>query len=417
MESRPSLWVVGTFDTKADELLYLAQLIRANGIPVVTVDISTQGHSPEPDVPAQEVASWHEQGADYVLGGTDRGKAVAAMSQALCRLVAARHQEQAILGMIGIGGSGGTSMIAPAMHTLPYGMPKMLVTTMASGVTTPFVDIYDIVVVNPVTDLAGLNRLSRRILANAAHAISGMVGHAAAMPDVDERPALALSMFGVTTPCVQAVAGLLQARYDCQIFHANGNGGRTLEALAKAGMFTAIVDITTTEVGQHLAGGVCDAGPGRLDAAAELGLPWVGSVGALDMINWGPPSTIPAIHRGRRFHVHNPQVTLMRSNAQELERAGTRIAQQLNRSSGPVHLLLPLQGLSAIDAPGQPFYDAQANDALFAAIEREFQPTARHHLEKVPLHINDPKFARLVADTVNKVLAGYCNVPGGRTSH
>lgn len=405
MESRPCLWVVGTFDTKADELLFLAQRIRESGIPVLTVDISTQGNSGEPDIPAHEVASWHEQGAEHVLGGTDRGKAVTAMSQALCRLVTARQHEQAILGMIGIGGSGGTAMIAPAMHTLPYGMPKMLVTTMASGLTTPFVDIYDIVVVNPVTDLAGLNRLSRRILANAAHAISGMIGHAVPLAEADERPALGLSMFGVTTPCVQAISSHLHDRYDCQIFHANGSGGRTLEALAKAGMFTAIVDITTTEVGQHLAGGVCDAGPGRLDAAAQLGLPWVGSVGALDMINWGPPPTIPAIHRERLFHIHNPQVTLMRSNEQELKQAGLRIAEQLNRSPGPVHLLLPLLGLSAIDAPGQPFHDPQANDALFTTIEQEFRPTARHHLKKVPLHINDPEFARLVADTVEKVLA------------
>src|SRR5690606_14963152 len=187
----------------------------------------------------------------------------------------------------GIGGSGGTSILAPALHVLPYGMPKLLVTTMASGNTAPFVDIHDIMVMNPVTDLAGLNRLSRRVLANAAHAMSGMVSHDPSQASEDDKPAIGLSMFGVTTPCVQAVARLLGARYECQIFHANGNGGRTMEAMARAGMLSAIVDITTTEVGQHLAGGVCDAGPGRLDAAAELGLPWIGSVGALDMINWG----------------------------------------------------------------------------------------------------------------------------------
>jgi len=405
MQRRPCLWVVGTFDTKADELRYLAGLISEAGIPALTVDIGTVGKSEDADIPAHEVAAWHEHGADHVLSGDDRGVAVTAMGQALCRLVIEHHRHGNLLGMIGIGGSGGTTMIAPAMHALPYGMPKLLVTTLASGLTTSFVDIHDIMVMNPVTDLAGLNRLSRRILANAAYAISGMVRHATQPLEADDHPAIGLSMFGVTTPCVQAVARLLHERYDCQVFHANGTGGRTMEALAKAGMLSAIVDITTTEVGQHLAGGVCDAGPGRLDAAAQLGLPWIGSVGALDMINGGPPHTIPEIHAQRLFHVHNPQVTLMRSTAAELERAGARIAEQLNRSPGVVHLLLPMLGLSAIDAPGKPFHDPQANAALFAAIERDFRPTDQHHLQKVPLHINDPEFARLVAHTVEEVLA------------
>lgn len=401
MSAAARLWVVGTFDTKAEELLYLARLIRQAGVLVRTVDIGTRGGSQGADISADEVASYHSQGAGQVLGSTDRGQCVIAMGEALRRLVAERHAAGQILGMIGIGGSGGTSMIAPALHELPYGMPKVLVTTMASGHTTSFVDVYDIMVVNPVTDLAGLNRLSRRILANAAHAIAGMVLHPAPATPPDERPALGLTMFGVTTPCVQAVATHLSAQFDCQIFHANGSGGRTLEALARGGMLAAVVDITTTEVGQHLAGGVCDAGPDRLAAAADLGLPWVGSVGALDMINWGPKSTIPPQHAGRLFHVHNAHVTLMRSTAQELERAGLRIAQQLNRSNGPVHLLLPLKGLSALDAPGQAFHDPQANAALFEAIEREFEPTPQRRLLKVPMHINDPDFARLVADTVN----------------
>lgn len=405
MAGRSRLWVVGTFDTKADELNYLAGLIRQTGLPVLTVDISTRNGHGQADIQPAEVAALHERGADHVLGGDDRGHAVTAMGEALRRLVVDHHRAGDILGMVAIGGSGGTAMVAPALHALPYGMPKLLVSTMASGSTVSFVDIYDIMVLNPVTDLAGLNRLSRRILANAAHAIAGMALHAAPAPDTDDRPAIGLSMFGVTTPCVQAVSRLLGDRYDCQVFHANGTGGRTMEALAKAGMLTAIVDITTTEVGQHLAGGVCDAGPGRLDAAARLGLPWVGSVGALDMINWGAPDTIAPAYAGRRFHVHNAQVTLMRSTADELERAGTRIARQLNRSPGIVRLLLPMQGLSAIDAPGQPFHDPQANAALFAALEREFQPSERHRLEPLPLHINDPEFARHVAQTVEEVLS------------
>lgn len=399
------VWVVGTFDTKAEELCYLATLIKQAGSPVFTVDISTRGAPSQADMSATEVASYHESGADHVLGGNDRGAAVIAMGQALRRLVSARQQAGAISGLIGIGGSGGTSMIAPSLHVLPYGMPKLLVTTLASGTVTPFVDVYDVMLLNPVTDLAGLNRLSRMILANAAHAIAGMVTHVAAQRLDDKRPALGLTMFGVTTECVQAVSHRLDATYDCQVFHANGMGGRTMEALARAGMLQAIVDVTTTEVGQHLVGGACDAGPDRLAAAAELGLPWIGSVGALDMINWGPRETVPARFSHRLFHVHNAQVTLMRSTAQELDRAGEAIATRLNQSRGVVHLLLPMKGLSAIDCPGQPFYDPEANQALFSAIDRYFVQTPTHRLEKLPLHINEPEFSKAIAKTVQDVLA------------
>lgn len=404
MDRRPSLWVVGTFDTKADELLFLATQIRQAGVPVMTVDISTRGFHPHADITASEVAGHHEHGQDHVLGRGDRGMAVTAMGQALRRLVRARQQEGEILGMLGIGGSGGTSMIAPAMQELPFGMPKLLITTLASGDTSSFVGSRDLCVVNPVTDLAGLNRLSRRILANAAHAMVGMLSREAPAAPADDKPAIGLSMFGVTTPCVQTLVGLLEGRYDCQVFHANGAGGRTMEALARSHMLNAIIDITTTEVGQHLAGGVCDAGPDRLDAAAELGIPWVGSLGALDMINWGAPHTVPEQHRGRRFHVHNPQVTLMRSTGAELERVGQRIARQLNRSPGVVHLFLPTKGLSALDAPGQPFYDPEADQALFHALEQTFEETPDHCLHKVPLHINDPEFAQQVAATFRSVM-------------
>lgn len=404
MNTGRHLWVVGTFDTKATELNYLAELIRAAGVPALTVDISTREHAAAADIPAAEVAAHHPRGAGHVLGSGDRGRSVIAMGEALCRLVSAAHDQGALSGLLGIGGSGGTSMIAPALHQLPYGMPKVLVTTLASGNTEAFVDVHDIVIFNPVTDLAGLNRLSRQILANAAHAAAGMVLNPPPQPPSDERPALGLTMFGVTTPCVQAVVAHLSDRYDCQVFHANGPGGRSLEALARSGMLTAVVDITTTELGQHLAGGVCDAGPDRLAAAADLGLPWVGSVGALDMINWGPPDTIPREHAGRLFHVHNAQVTLMRSTAEELKRAGTELARRLNRSPGPVRLLLPLEGISALDAPGQVFHDPDADAALFSALENEFRSTPDHVLIKVPHHINDPAFAKLVADTVRDLI-------------
>lgn len=400
------VWVVGTFDTKGEELHYIAQLLRAAGLAVRTVDIGTSGvASPAgpADISAADVAAMHPLGAGAVLGHSDRGQAVVAMGAALCRLVQqalAQGRSGAAPGiraMLGVGGSGGTSMVAPALRLLPIGRPKLLVSTMAAGNMAPYVEVSDLTSVFPVTDIAGLNSVSRVVLANAAHALAGMVLHTPPPAPADDKPALALSMFGVTTPCVQALRGLLQAQFDTQVFHANGPGGRALEALAAAGLLRGVVDVTTTEVGQHLAGGVCDAGPGRLDAAARHGLPWVGSLGALDMINFGARHTVPARLEGRRFHVHNADVTLMRSNADENAAAGRRIAEQLNRSPGPVRLLLPLGGLSMLDRPGQAFHDPEANAALFAAVQQHFQPSEHHQLQALPVHINDPAFAEALA--------------------
>jgi uncharacterized protein (UPF0261 family) len=397
-------WVVGTFDTKAAELLYIAGLLRAAGLRTVTVDIGTRSPAGAADITAQEVASHHPDGAGAVFDAADRGVAVIAMSQALSALVRERLAAGAINGMLGVGGSGGSSMIAPAMRLLPIGIPKLLVSTMAAGDVSAYVGVTDMSLMYPVTDIAGLNRLSRTILANAAHALAGMLQHQAPPEDAQDKPAIGLTMFGVTTPCVQAVRELLADDFDTQVFHANGAGGRTLEALAASGMLRAVVDITTTEVGQHLAGGVCDAGPNRLDAAARHGLPWVGSVGALDMINWGAPSSIPERFRGRSFHVHNADVTLMRSNAHEMQAAARRIAEQLNRAAGPVRLLLPLGGLSMLDAPGQPFHDPGANAAFFDTLRREFRTAGKHELTELPCHINDPAFAAALADALRDVL-------------
>jgi uncharacterized protein (UPF0261 family) len=402
---QPTAWVVGTFDTKAVELNYLAGLLRAAGVRVVTVDIGTRSGAGAADIDAVAVAAHHPRGAAAVLETADRGEAVIAMSEALSMLVRRRLAAGEIQGMLGVGGSGGSSMIAPAMRLLPIGYPKLLVSTMAAGDVSAYVGVVDMTLMYPVTDIAGLNRLSRTILANAAHALAGMLLHRAPVDNAQDKPAIGLTMFGVTTPCVQAVRDLLQTDFDAQVFHANGAGGRTLETLAAAGLLSAVVDLTTTEVGQHLAGGVCDAGPDRLDAAARYGLPWIGSVGALDMINWAAPSTIPERHRHRLFHVHNANVTLMRSNAEELEAAAHRIAEQLNRAPGPVRLLLPMGGLSMIDAPGQPFHDPAADAVLFDTLERLFVVSDTHRMTRLPHHINDPAFAAAVAEEVRAVLA------------
>ncbi|GLS14084.1 Tm-1-like ATP-binding domain-containing protein [Hydrogenophaga electricum] len=400
----PTAWVVGTFDTKAAELHYVADCLRAAGVRAVTVDIGTRAPAGHIDIGARTVAAHHPAGADAVFAHSDRGQAVIAMGEALAERVRAGLAAGELQGMIGLGGSGGSSMIAPAMRQLPIGCPKLLVSTMAAGNVSAYVGVTDMSLMYPVTDIAGLNRLSRTVLANAAHALAGMLRHQPPPAPEREKPAIALSMFGVTTPCVDAVRAQLQDSFDTQVFHANGAGGRTLEALAASGLLQAVVDITTTEVGQHLAGGVCDAGPDRLDAAARHGLPWIGSVGALDMINWGPLPTVPERHRQRRFHVHNADVTLMRSHARELEAAAHRIAEQLNRAPGPVSLLLPLGGLSLLDVPGQPFHDPEANRALFDTLERRFRTSDTHRLVALPLAINDPAFATAVADEARRVL-------------
>lgn len=401
----PSAWVVGTFDTKAVELDYLAEILRAAGVRVVSVDIGTRSQAGVADIEAATVARHHPRGAAAVLEPTDRGEAVVAMGVALAALVQQQLASGSIQGMLGVGGSGGSSMIAPAMRLLPIGMPKLLVSTMAAGDVSAYVGVVDMTLMYPVTDIAGLNRLSRTILSNAAHALAGMLLNRPPIGAHEDKPSIGLTMFGVTTPCVQAVRGLLEHDFDAQVFHANGPGGRTLETLAAAGMLSAVVDITTTEVGQHLAGGLCDAGPNRLDAAARHGLPWIGSVGALDMINWGPRATVPTQHAGRTFHVHNADVTLMRSNVQELTTAGERIAEQLNRAPGPVRLLLPLKGLSMIDAPGQPFHDPAANKALFDTLRQRFKVSDTHLLLELPLHINDPEFAAAIAQQLPEVVA------------
>jgi uncharacterized protein (UPF0261 family) len=400
-------YVIGTFDTKAAELHYVSDLIRAAGVPTVRVDVGTKSAASDVEVTAQEVASFHPQGADAVLGCTDRGDAVTAMTVALKAFIASRRD---IAALIGLGGSGGTAIITPAMRALRLGVPKLMVSTLASGNTAPYVDVSDIMMLFPVTDIAGLNRLSRQVLGNAAHAIAGMVLRSPPIV-ADLRPALGVTMFGVTTPCVQAVTAALVDEFDCQVFHATGVGGRAMEALVDAGLLRGVVDITTTEAVDHLCGGVCSAGAERFDAIVRSGLPWVGSCGALDMVNFWALETVPERYRARLLHSHNANVTLMRTTAEELRLAGRWIANKLNASPGPIRWLLPEGGLSAIDAPGQVFFDPKADAALFAAIEESFVISDRHQLVRVPHHINDPAFAQVVVKHVREV------IPAGQQAH
>jgi len=388
------IFVAGTYDTKGAELDYVRQLIRSAGGDVTLVDVSTGGtgdvsggNVSTADVPATVVASHHPHGVGAVLGGNDRGKSVAAMGEAFARFVESRDD---IAGIIGIGGSGGTSIITAGMRQLSIGVPKLMVSTLASGNVAPYVGPTDITMMYSVTDVAGLNSISRKVLANAAHAIVGMVSHTVA--PVEEKPAIGLTMFGVTTTCVTAVAGALSDEFDCLVFHATGTGGQAMEKLVDSHMLKAVIDVTTTEVCDHLFEGVLSAGPGRLDAIARTGIPYIGSVGALDMVNFWALDTVPAALRSRNLYAHNPQVTLMRTSVDECRQIGRWIADKLNACEGQVRFLIPENGVSALDAPGKPFHDPQADNALFEALETTLRPTDKRRLIRLPMHINDPAF-------------------------
>jgi uncharacterized protein (UPF0261 family) len=392
---RPSLfdavkrvYIVGTADTKGAELLYIKALVEGAGAPALLVDIGIRAPDVPVDVTAATVAALHPRGADHVLGGSDRGAAVEAMGEAFGRFIVTRDD---IAGVIGIGGGGGTSMITAGLRQLPVGVPKLMVSTLAAGDVKPFVGGSDITMMYSVTDVSGLNRISRVVLGNAAHAIAGMATRS--IPQAVAKPAIGLTMFGVTTACVTQIVDRLRERYDCLVFHATGTGGQSMEKLVDSGMLMGVIDVTTTEVCDLLVGGVLSAGPDRLGAIARSGVPYVGSTGALDMVNFWAMETVPAQFRGRTLYRHNPQVTLMRTTPDECCQIGEWIGHKLNACRGPVRFLIPEQGVSAIDAPGQPFYDPAADAALFAALESTLQQTALRRLVRLPLHINDPKFA------------------------
>ena len=321
------------------------------------------------------------------------------MAEAFSRFILSRED---IAGVIGIGGGGGTAIVTAGMRNLPIGMPKIMVSTLASGDVAPYVDVSDIVMWPSVTDLAGLNRLSREILANAAAAITAAC--TATRSAEDGKPAIGLTMFGVTTPAVTAITERLRDRFDCLVFHATGTGGRAMEKLADSGMLTAVVDITTTEIADLLFGGVLAARSDRLDVIARTGVPYVGSVGALDMVNFWAEETVPDAHSDRLFHVHNPNVTLMRTTAKECAEMGRWIGAKLNACSGPVRFLLPEKGLSALDIEGGVFHDPEADAALFEAIAETVEWTERRQLLRLDCHVNDAQFAEQATQSLLSIV-------------
>ena len=393
------LLIVGTADTKAEEIGFLHGVLAPDLAPdlagLTTVDLGSGPPGRAMDVSAAEIAACHPHGAGF-LAGRDRGTVVAAMGQAFAAWCALNSGT--IAGVIGVGGGGGTAMVTAGMRQLPLGVPKVMVSTLASGDVAAYVDISDILMVPAITDLAGLNRISRMVLHNAAMALRGMVEHPP-VPDAAGRQAVGLTMFGVTTPCVTAIAAALKTRFDPLIFHATGTGGRAMEAFAAQGLLAGFLDITTTEIADLLCGGVLACLPSRLDVVAQSLLPWVGSLGALDMVNFRAPATVPERFRGRLFYHHNPNVTLMRTTAAENTMIGHWIADKLNACTGPVRLLIPEKGFSALDIAGGPFHDPAADQALILALRDRLRQTENRQIIALPLHINDPEFAAIAAET------------------
>ena len=400
--STRAAYVAGTFDTKARELFFLRQCLEKLGLRVVSVDLSTSGRPSPASVHPREVAR-HHPGGEAAVFSADRGSAVTAMALAFEQFVLTRRD---IGGLISAGGSGGTSLATAGMRALPIGCPKVMVSTMASGDTRPYVGPSDICMMYSVTDVQGINRISEKVLSNAAHALAGMVAHlpppqaAAAAPT---KEAIGLTMFGVTTPCVQAVTKELGDAYDCLVFHATGVGGQSMEKLADSGLLAGVIDVSTTEVADQIGGGVLSAGPTRMDVFARHALPYVGSCGALDMVNFGAWDSVPERFKARKLVRHNATVTLMRTSVDENRRIGEFIADKLNAMRGPVRFLIPEGGVSAIDKPGQPFHDPQADAALFNAIEQRFRAGANRRLQRLPMHINDEAFAHALVAAWHEV--------------
>ncbi|HEY2936703.1 MAG TPA: Tm-1-like ATP-binding domain-containing protein [Gaiellaceae bacterium] len=393
----PTVVLLGTLDTKGREYAFLRERLLEHGVEVLVVDAGV--HEPvglEPDIARTEVSSDVARLAE----AGDRGAAVSAMGQGAAKVVQRLHREGRLDGILALGGSGGSSIAAAAMRGLPVGVPKLIVSTLASGDTRPYVGAADVTMMYSVVDIAGVNSISARIMANAAGAIAGMAG--APVPPLEQKPLVGATMFGVTTPCVtRARERLEELGYEVLVFHATGTGGQSMEALAKAGFLAGILDVTTTELADELVGGVLSAGPDRLEAAGELGLPQVVSLGALDMVNFGPRETVPPQFEDRNLYVHNPTVTLMRTTPDECRELGRQIGRKLSAAKGPAALYVPLRGVSMIAVEGQPFHDGNADAALLEGLHETLDGVEVHELE---LDVNDERFAVAMADRLHELI-------------
>jgi uncharacterized protein (UPF0261 family) len=398
--------LLGTLDTKGTEFQFVRDLLRAEGVPVLVMDAAALAppHFP-PDIGREEVFRAAGTSLEAVVKAKDRGQAVTLAAQGAAKLAAELHAAGKIEGILSLGGSAGTTIGTAAMRALPFGVPKLMVSTLASGQVKPYVGVRDIMMMYSVVDISGLNRISRTVLTNAANAIAGMVRQRKSVPAATtDKPLITATMFGVTTPCVEASRKVVEASgFEVLVFHATGTGGMTMEAFIRDGLIQGVLDITTTELADELVGGVLTAGPDRLTAAGLRGVPQVISLGALDMVNFGTPDSVPEKFKSRRFYQHNPTVTLMRTTPEENDLLGKEIAQKASAAKGPTTLLVPLKGVSAIDREGQPFWWPEADQALFASLRLWCSPKVK--LIELDMHINNPDFAQTAAKTLLEMLS------------
>ncbi len=399
----PTVVLVGTLDTKGVEYAYLRDRLREHGCDVVLVDAGIVGPPlVEPDIPREEVAGAVGADVKTLAEAGDRGAAVETMARGAAEIIARLHAEGRLDAIAGLGGSGGSAIATHAMRRLPVGVPKLMVSTVASGDTRPYVGASDVTMMYSVVDIAGINRISERILSNAAAAIAGMA-EVTVPGGASAKPLVGASMFGVTTACVTAARERLEELgYEVLVFHQTGTGGESMEELARAGFITAMLDVTTTELADELVGGVLPAHPKRLEVAGELGIPQVVSLGALDMVNFGPMESVPERFRERNLYVHNPTITLMRTTPEECAELGRRIARKLNAATGPTALFVPLRGVSAIATEGQVFHDPEADEALIAALRENVDP-AVVEVHELELDVNDPAFALAMANRLDEL--------------
>ena len=406
----PTVVLLGTLDTKGEEYGFLRRRVLEEGVDALLVDTGVLG-SPlvEPDISREQVAKAAGADVGELAASEDRGAAVESMAKGAAEIVQKLFAEGRLDAVLALGGSGGTAIAAEAMRTLPVGVPKLIVSTMASGDTRPYVGAVDVALMYSVVDIAGVNPISERILGNAAAAAAGMAK--AQGPGTEaEKPLVGATMFGVTTPCVtEARKHLEELGYEVLVFHATGTGGQSMEALMRSGFITAALDVTTTELADELVGGVLSAGPERLDAAGELGIPQVVSLGALDMVNFGPIESVPAEFRDRLLYRHNPTVTLMRTTPEECAELGRTIARKLNRAQGPLTVFVPLRGVSLIATEGQVFHDPAADEALFGALRETLDPGV--DLRELDLDVNDPEFAHTLADRLHALYEAWSSAP------
>lgn len=391
--------LAGTFDSKGEEYAYVRSLFDQVGIPVITIHAGTWAPTVPVDISNEEVAAIAGYDLKKLQADGDRGKAVAAMTEGLALLVPELCRKGIVCGMMGLGGSGGTALVTPAMRKLPYGVPKIMISTMAGGNVSPYVGNSDMIMIPSICDISGLNKISRSVFRKAVQAMAGMVGCPCTLPEdlYPDKPRIAATMYGVTTPCVTKAREYLEEKgYEVVVFHASGNGGKTMEEFIDAGVFCGVLDMTTTEWCDELYGGIMAAGPHRSEAAARQGIPQVVSTGALDMVTYGPPETVPAHYRDRKLHAHNPMITVMRTSVEDNMEIGRTLAQKINLAKDRTILILPKKGVSAVDREGQVFYGPKEDQALFTTLKKEVDRSKIPIIE-IGCHINDDLFAQTAA--------------------